>query len=113
VNSIANDVAEMESEIAGLRSENAVQRQMIAVLEFENASQKQEIERLRSERDHFMRRSDAIKVLLDQAGSSLVAGIQKFNASEREIQEKKLGVGDDDKPRFLSEARKLQIAAEK
>lgn len=104
--STALDVAEMESEIAQLRSENAVQKQHIAVLEFENDSLKAEIDRLRTERDHYMRRSDAIKVLLDQTGASLVAGIQKYNSSEREIQEKTLGVGNDDRPRFLTDASK-------
>lgn len=102
--SLANEVSAMESEIEGLRSENVVQRQHIAVLEFENDSHRKTIDRLQSERDEAMSRCDSIKVLLDQTGAALVSGIQKFNGERREAQENRLGVGskDDPPPRMLT-----------
>lgn len=108
--SIAGDVAALESELESLRAETRLQQQQIAVLEFENGAQKETITALKSERDHERRRADAIKVLLDQAGSSLVTGIQKFNATERDV---RLGLDEqtDPPPKFISDASKaLKVA---
>jgi len=101
--SIAGDVAAIESELESLRSETRLQQQTIAVLEWETSAQKETIATLKAERDHERRRADAIKVLLDQAGSSLVTGIQKFNATERET---KLSLDEVEPPKFITDARK-------
>lgn len=98
---LAQEVSSMETELISLRTEIEMRRQREAVLENENESQRRAIARLQSERDNAIRRADSIKVLLDQCGASLVSGIQKFHATERELQEQALGVGQDEPPKFL------------
>lgn len=105
---LAQEVSSMETRMISLESETEMLRQHSAVLESENESQRQVIARLQAERDSAMRRAEAIKVLLDQTGASLVSGIQKFHASERELQEQVLGVGSkEDMPKFLTTAERV------
>lgn len=92
----------METELVSLRTEIEMRRQREAVLENENDSQRRTIARLQAERDNAIRRADQIKVLLDQCGASLVSGIQKFHANEREIEQ----AFAQDETRFLSDASK-------
>ncbi len=108
MNSLANEVSAMESEIEGLRSENQVQRQHIGVLEFENEQLRKALAKVQAERDMHLRRAEGIKVLLDQTGASLVSGIQKFHDNERAVQEQQLGVGskEDASPKFLTTAER-------
>ena len=105
--SIANEVSAIESEVESLRADNKVQAQHIAVLEWENGQLRQSLARTQTERDNAIRGRDAIKVLLDQCGASLVSGIQKYHANEREAQATALGVGEDEPPKFISNAQKM------
>lgn len=84
--SLAHDISAMETEIEQLRTENNVQRQHIGVLEFENEQLRKSNDRVRAERDVFLRRSEAIKALLDSTGAMLVNSMRKFHESEREIE---------------------------
>ncbi len=89
----------METELASLRAEVDMRKQREAVLEWEVENLKKLLTATTGERDTFRRRSESLKVLLDQTGSALVAGIQKFNATEREL------LADTDKeplPKFLT-----------
>lgn len=106
MSNVINEISAMQSELEGLRSENQMQGKHIAVLEFENDQLRKALSHVNAERDNFMRRSDKIKSLLDATGSALVNGIQEFHNSERERQETKLGVGQDDAPKFLSTAER-------
>mgnify|MGYP001604789661 CR=1 FL=1 len=106
---LSQEVSTMETELVSLRAEVDMRRQREAVLEWEVDSLKKQLTTTQAERDTFRRRADSIKVLLDQTGAALVNGIQKFHASERELQEQVLGVSQDDSPKFISEAsRSLQ-----
>ncbi len=104
---LSQEVSTMETELVSLRAECDMRRQREAVLEWEIDSLKKLLTAATTDRDTFRRRSDALKVLLDHAGSSLVAGIQKFNATEREIQEIGISNDTDPLPKFLSTASKM------
>lgn len=98
---LSQEVSSMETELVSLRTENDLLKKQAAVVEWENEQLKRLLTRSNVERDTYLRRSEAIKTLLDQCGASLVNGIQKFHATERELQEQQLGVGED-KPQFLT-----------
>jgi chromosome segregation ATPase len=106
---LSQEVSTMETELVSLRAECDMRRQREAVLEWEIDSLKKQLTAAISDRDTFRRRADSLKVLLDQTGSSLVAGIQKYNATERDLQESQIGVGNetDPLPKFLSTASKM------
>lgn len=87
--SLAHDISAMETEVETLRAENSVQRQHIGVLEFENEQLRRSNDKIMAERDVFLRRSEAIKGLLDQTGAMLVNSMRKFHESERELQEQR------------------------
>ena len=94
--SLAQDISAIETEVETLRAENNVQRQHIGVLEFENEQLRRANDRVMAERDIFLRRSEAIKGLLDQTGAMLVSSMRKFHESERDLQEQR----GDAKPRL-------------
>jgi regulator of replication initiation timing len=105
---LAQEVSSMETEMISLKSETEVLRQHSGVLESENEGLRRSNAKLQAERDTAMRRAEAIKVLLDQCGSSLIHGIQQFHASERNVQEQSLGVGTkEDMPKFLTTATRV------
>jgi predicted nucleic acid-binding Zn-ribbon protein len=101
---LSQEVSSMETELASLRSEVDMRKQREAVLEWEVENLKRLLAVSTAERDTFRRRAESLKILLDQAGSTLVAGIQKFNATERELAS---SVDNEPLPKFLSPASKM------
>jgi hypothetical protein len=99
---LANEISSLESQVQSLHSETDVLRTNKAVLEFENDSVRRALAKAQQDRDHFMRRAEAIKSLLDQTGASLVAGINKYHDSERELQERQLAADNSELPKFLT-----------
>jgi regulator of replication initiation timing len=100
---LANEISTLESELQSLRSENEVLKHNKAIIEFENESLRRALAKAQADRDNFMRRAEAIKSLLDQTGANLVAGINKYHESERELQERQLAAdADPDLPIFLT-----------
>ena len=104
---LANEISSLESELQSLRSENEVLKHNKAIIEFENESLRRALAKTQGDRDNFMRRTEAIKSLLDQTGASLVSGINKYHESERELQARQLGDGDE-MPMFLTNGRAKQ-----
>lgn len=104
---LANEVSSMETELVSLRSEIDILRKHQGLAEFENEQLRRALAKCQSERDNYMRRAEAIKSLLDQTGASLVNSIRKYHESERELQEDALGVGDDDRPKFLTNGERV------
>jgi hypothetical protein len=103
MSSIANEVSSLESELQSLRADNDVLKHNKAIIEFENESLRRAIAKAQAERDNYMRRSEAIKSLLDQTGASLVAGMNRYHESEREMQRRQLADEQDgDLPLILS-----------
>jgi FtsZ-binding cell division protein ZapB len=86
--SLAHEISALETEIEQLRTENGVQRQHIGVLEFENEQLRRANDRINAERDVYLRRSEAIRALLNSTGSMLVNSLRQFHDSEREIDSK-------------------------
>jgi predicted RNase H-like nuclease (RuvC/YqgF family) len=95
----------METELVSLRADVDMRKQREAVLEWEIDSLKKLLTATTTERDTYRRRADSIKVLLDQTGAALVSGIQKYHASEREIQEQTL-VTQGEQPIMITNAQK-------
>ena len=83
---VSQEVSSMETELVSLRADVDMRKQREAVLEWEIDSLKKSLNATTAERDTYRRRADSIKVLLDQTGAALVSGIQKYHASEREVQ---------------------------
>ncbi|MCA1452879.1 hypothetical protein I6F35_06540 [Bradyrhizobium sp. BRP22] len=100
---LANEISSMETELQSLRSENELLKHNKAIIEFENESLRRALAKTQADRDNYMRRAEAIKSLLDQTGSNLVSGIERYHQSERELQARQLADGnDDDLPKFLA-----------
>lgn len=89
----------METELASLRADVDMRKQREAILEWEVENLKKLLTATTTERDTFRRRSESLKVLLDQTGSALVAGIQKFNATERDLA---ASLDNEPLPKFLT-----------
>lgn len=83
---LAHEISALETEIEHLRTENSVQRKHIDMLEWENEQLKRANEKALAERDNYLRRSEAIRALLDSTGAMLVNSIKKFHESEHELQ---------------------------
>ena len=100
---LINEISSLETELQSLRSDNEVLKHNKAINEFENESLRRALAKAQQDRDHFMRRAEAIKSLLDLTGANLVSGINKYHDSERELQERLLAAEDgDDLPKFLT-----------
>ena len=82
---LANEVSAMETELASLRVEVGLLRHGKGLMEYEIESLRRELAKARTERDNYLRRAEATKVLLDMTGSNLVSGINKYHATEREL----------------------------
>ncbi|MCD9817622.1 hypothetical protein [Bradyrhizobium japonicum] len=83
---LASDIMKLETELQSCRTEVDALGMKNAVLEFENDSLKQQLAKANADRDTLIRRSEAIKSLLDQCGATLVHGLKQYAASEREIE---------------------------
>lgn len=101
---LANEVSTMETELISLRSEIDILRKHQGVLEFENESLHSQLAKMSAERDHYLRRTESIKTLLDQTGSSLVSGIKSFHDSERSLMEQMHELGGQE-TKYLSNGK--------
>jgi regulator of replication initiation timing len=101
---LANEVSTIETELQSLRVEVDLLKHGKALLEFENETLRRTLAKSQIERDNYMRRAEAIKALLDLTGASLVSGINKYHATERELQAQQLAEGEDPPPKFLSKS---------
>ena len=99
---LANEISSLESENQSLRSENEVLKQNKTIIEFENESLRRALAKAQADRDILIRRSEAIKSLLDQTGANLVHGMNKYLEGERELQEQQLAADGADMPKFLT-----------
>lgn len=82
---LASEITKLETELQSSRVEADALGKRNAVLEFENDSLKQQLAKANADRDALIRRSEAIKSLLDQCGATLVHGLKQYAASEREV----------------------------
>jgi chromosome segregation ATPase len=83
--SLASDVTKLETELQSVRAESEALGKKQAVLEFENAQLRQALAKANTDRDALIRRSEAIKSLLDQCGATLMHGLKQYADSEREV----------------------------
>lgn len=97
---LANEISSLQSELESLRATTETLKHSNAILEFENQQLRGALERTQAERDHHMVKKAELKVLLDNTGANLVAGIQKYHESNR--QEQLEGLRTDDPPKFLA-----------
>jgi predicted RNase H-like nuclease (RuvC/YqgF family) len=84
--SMANEISSLESEMQSLRAENETLKHNKAIIDFENEGLRQALAKANIERDNFMRRSEALKALLDLTGNGLIAGLNKYHDAERELE---------------------------
>lgn len=98
---LANEISALQSELETLRSEGERLRHHNAILEFENQQLRGALDKAQAERDHHMVKKAELKVLLDQTGASLVAGITKFHEQNRAEQLE--GMRTDEPPKFLAQ----------
>ncbi|MCA1524338.1 hypothetical protein [Bradyrhizobium yuanmingense] len=83
---LASEITKLETELQSSRVEAEALGKRNAVLEFENDGLKQQLAKANADRDALIRRSEAIKSLLDQCGATLVHGLKQYAAAEREIE---------------------------
>ncbi|MGY8665709.1 hypothetical protein Q3C01_25575 [Bradyrhizobium sp. UFLA05-109] len=102
---LANEISSLETELQSLRAENEVLKSNKAIIEFENDSLRRQVTKVNAERDNLMRRSEAIKSLLDQIGGSLMLGLRKFHDNERDVAAAQLIAETGEMPMFLAQAR--------
>lgn len=84
---LANEISTMQTEIESLRADNEALKHSKAILDFEVESLRRQLAKSNVDRDNLLRRSEAIKCLLDQTGASLMHGLQKFHDTERALGE--------------------------
>jgi len=107
---LANEISSLQSELESLRASTETLKHQNAILDFENSQLRGALEKSQKERDHHMVKKAELKTLLDQTGSQLVAGIQKFHESNRVEQLE--GMRTDDPPKFLAAPEVQKEAAQ-
>lgn len=107
---LAQEVSSMETELISLRTELDLRKQRESVLDSEVSQLRTALTRAENLRDIYLRRSEAIKTLLDQTGAALVSSIRKFHDSEREEREIDSNV---ERPKFLASAERTMTTAER
>ena len=87
---IVNEISTIQSELESLRAENKILREAKVLADFEISQLGREIALLRERNALLQSRCDThlsgkvrLKTILDQAGQSLVNGINAYNAEER------------------------------
>jgi len=99
---LTSEVSSILTELESLRSENKILRENKILLDFENDQLKRRLAQVEAQRDSHMSGKVRLKTLLDQAGQSLVAGINKYNEEARAEQDGDL-IGTE-APRYLENA---------
>lgn len=105
---IAEDVAEMQSEIAILRNENEQLRQRCAIAEAERSRLQIDNVALDAKSRDYMTRAVRMETIMKQVSAGLIAGLNEMQ-QDREVarairqrqQEDDLGVSEQDRPAFL------------
>ncbi|WLA75076.1 hypothetical protein QIH77_07715 [Bradyrhizobium diazoefficiens] len=92
--SLASEITKLETELQSCRVEADALGKKNAVLEFENDSLKQQLAKANADRDALIRRSEAIKSLLDQCGATLMHGLKQYAAAEREVERREVASGE-------------------
>ena len=90
---LAAEITKLETELASARAEIDAVGKKNAVLEFENDTVKKALALANADRDALLRRSEAIKALLDQCAAALTHGLRQYAASERQIDDQQRAAG--------------------
>jgi len=97
---IVNEMSSVLTEVESLRAENKILREAKIVADFENDQLRRRNALLQEQCNSHMSGKVRLKTILDQAGQSLVNGINQFNSEERLKEQPELIGGEA--PRYLN-----------
>ena len=96
---IVNEMSSVLTEVESLRAEVKILREAKILSDFENDQLRRRNALLQEQCNSHMSGKVRLKTILDQAGQSLVNGINQFNAEERNSEHPELIGGEA--PRYL------------
>ncbi len=91
---LAAEITKLETDLLSMRAELDALSKKNAVLEFENDALKTQLAKANADRDALLRRSEAIKSLLDQCGATLMHGLKQYASSERHVDQQHAAAGE-------------------